>query len=173
MKKTFVLFFCCFFLFFGCAPLMKYEPPKIEASKKIEPYKLPEDPFSKVDPPKAIFLAKADTINLPGSFWKEVSKEQAELVCYTAREHNKIVLRLQYYKELVPQLENLINIYIQINNVRIELQVDERLAKEVYKQMWIDAVNKGIIDKRWANFEKAGHWALILGLLVEVGILAL
>lgn len=155
-----ILVFC-----FGCTPLMKYEPPKFDPPKKIDRYKLPPDPFRELDPPKPLFLAETED-----GKWKEVPKEKATVIAYFPKEHDKIVLRLQYYKEILPQMEQLVNVYIELNNVRVEIQMDEKLAKEVYKQLWIDAQNGRITDQRWDTVNKAGMWAIIIGLLINLGI---
>lgn len=155
------------FLLLACTPLMRYEPPKITMDKALQKqkhYELPTDPFANVEPPKAIFLARAEGQQL----WKEVSKEQAELICYTAREHDKIVLRISYYKEIVPALVRLVNIQIDLNNAHVQLVVSEELAKELYKQFWIDTENKRIADKRWDSLEKGGMWAIIIGQLIAL-----
>ncbi len=154
----------------SCAPALKYEPPKMtmdRALQKQKYYELPPDPFANVEPPKAIFLAKTD-----GGLWKEVPKEQGELVCYTAREHDKIVLRLSYYKEVVPALVRLVNIQIDLNNAHVQLVIDEELAKELYKQFWIDTENKRINDNRWNSLEKGGMWAVIIAQLIAMIALA-
>jgi hypothetical protein len=154
----------------SCAPMMTYTPPKIETPEKMEHYQMPPDPFEGMTAPQPIFLAKATGINLPGTYWREVPKEQAELTCYTAKEHDKIVLKLSYYKEIVPALVRLVNIHIDLNNAHIQLIVDENLAKELYKQFWIDTENKRIADSRWSSLEKGGLWAIILGQLITLAI---
>ena len=166
MKKILVLLILVFFIA-SCAPLMKYEPPKISMDKALQKqkhYELPTDPFANVEPPKAIFLAKE------GQLWKEVPKEQAELICYTAREHDKIVLRISYYKEIVPALVRLVNIQIDLNNAHVQLVVSEELAKEIYHQLFVDAMNKNITDSRWSSLEKGGLYAIILGLIINLGL---
>lgn len=161
--RKFVICLLGVLLLAGCATShMKYEPPKIEPPKKLEHYRLPPDPFAKIEPPQAIFLKKQ------GSVWVECAKEEAILVAYTAREHDKIVLRLGYYKEILPRMEQLINVFIDMNNARIELQVDQQLAKELYKQMWIDVENRRIDEKFWNNLEKAGNWAIIIAQLIAI-----
>lgn len=171
MKRMLVLLIFVFFIV-SCAPLMKYEPPKISMDRALQKqkyYELPADPFVNVEPPKAIFLARADGITgLPGKYWKEVPKEQGELICYTAREHDKIVLRISYYKEVVPALVRLVNIQVDLNNAHVQLVIDEELAKELYKQFWIDTENKRISDKRWDSLEKGGMWAIIIGQLLAL-----
>lgn len=167
MKKIFILLIFMLFFVTSCAPLLKYEPPKISMDKALQKqkhYELPIDPFANVEPPKAIFLAKVEG----QQFWKEVSKEQAELICYTAREHDKIVLRISYYKEVVPALVRLLNIQIDLNNAHVQLVIDEELAKELYKQFWMDTENKRIADKRWDSLEKGGMWAIIIGQLIAL-----
>lgn len=169
MRKFTVLITVLAMLFFfsACAPLMKYEPPKMEPPKKLEQYSLPPDPFVGAEVPKAMYLTKLED----GTF-KVVPKEESTIVAYTVKEHDKIVLRLQFYKELTPALVKLINVHVDIANAHLQLQVDQELAKELYKQFWIDAENKRIVDKRWDSLEKGGYWAIILGQLIAL-ILAL
>jgi len=162
MKKLLILL-CIFVMVVSCAPLMKYEPPKIERPPKIEPYVLPPDPFATLDPPKPIFLARLDS-----GLFKEVPKEEATIIAYVTKEHDKIVIRLQYFKELVPALVKLVNVNIDIANGYITLQVDQQLAKEVYKQLYIDMANKNIVDERWNNLEKGGYWVIILAQLIAL-----
>ena len=164
MKKLLGILVILSFLV-SCTPLMQYTPPKLDPPKKIERYKLPVDPFKDLEPPKPIFLAKTEDGN-----WKEVPKEQGIIIAYFPKEHDKIVLRLQYYKEILPQMEQLVNVYIELNNIRVEIQMDEKLAKEVYKQLWIDAQNGRITDQRWDTANKAGMWAIIIGLLINMAI---
>lgn len=168
MKKCLVFACLVLALLVGCAHQMEYKAPEIKAAEPFPKYVLPPDPFAKVDPPKPIFLAQ----QADGTF-KEVPKNEATILGYTAKEHDKIVLRLQYYKELVPQLEHLVNVYIEINNVRIQLQVDEQLAKEVYKKLWIDTANQAANDKMWTGIQDAGQWAIIIGQLIAILSLAL
>ena len=165
MKKILVLLILVFFIS-SCAPMMKYEPPKISMDRALQKqkyYELPTDPFANVLPPKAIFLAKTES-----GLWKEVPKEQGELICYTEREHDKIVLRISYYKEVVPALVRLVNIQIDLNNAHVQLVIDEELAKELYKQFWIDTENKRLNDSRWNSLEKGGMWAIIIGQLLAL-----
>jgi hypothetical protein len=171
MKKILVLLILVFFIV-SCAPALKYEPPKISMDRALQKqkyYELPPDPFANTAPPKAIYLAKADGVtSLPGQYWKEVPKEQGELICYTEREHDKIVLRISYYKEVVPALVRLVNIQIDLNNAHVQLVIDEELAKELYKQFWIDTENKRLNDSRWNSLEKGGMWAIIIGQLLAL-----
>ncbi|OGM09305.1 hypothetical protein A2Z67_05180 [Candidatus Woesebacteria bacterium RBG_13_36_22] len=169
MKKIIMLILLLVFCV-GCAH-MTYEPPKVTMERSLQKqkhYELPSDPFAGTEPPKAIFLAKADGVNLPGNFYKVVPKEEGELICYTAKEHDKIVLRISYYKEVVPALVRLVNIQIDLNNAHVQLVIDEELAKELYKQFWMDTENKRLSDKRWDTLEKGGLWAIILGQLVAL-----
>lgn len=159
MKKLFLIFVALIILS-GCATNpIKFEPKKFEPPQKIEPYKIPEDPFK--EPPIAIFLKK-----LPDGNYKIVSQDQAELTAYTAKEHNKIVLRITYYKELVPKLENFVNIHIQMYNKSIDLMVDQNLAKELYRELYVEMYNKNKSDNRWNVVEKGGLWAVIIGQLI-------
>jgi len=164
MKKIIVLLILALFVV-SCAPALKYEPPKISMDRALQKqkyYELPTDPFANTTPPKAIYLAKE------GNYWKEVPKEQGELICYTEMEHDKIVLRISYYKEVVPALVRLVNIQIDLNNAHVQLVIDEELAKELYKQFWIDTENKRLNDSRWNSLEKGGMWAIIIGQLLAL-----
>jgi hypothetical protein len=164
MKKIFILLIAVLFIA-SCAPMMTYTPPKVTMDRALQPqkhYELPTDPFANIEPPKAIFLAKVDGV------WKEVPQDKAELTCYTGREHDKIVLRLAYYKEIVPAMVRLVNIQIDLNNAHVQLVIDEDLAKELYKQFWVDAENKRISDKNWNTLEKGGMWAVILGQIIAM-----
>ena len=162
MKKVVCLVLCLVFLV-ACAPALEYKAPDIKPVPPIPKYILPPDPFATVDPPKPIFLAQQKD-----GMFKEVAKAEATIIGYTAKEHDKIVLRLQYYKELVPQLERMVNVYIEINNVRIQLQVDEQLAKEVYRKMWIDTTNEAARQKMLSGIQDTGQWAVIIAQLAII-----
>jgi hypothetical protein len=163
MKKL-IIALCL--LTFSCTPLLKYTPPVIEPPKKMEHYALPVDPTASLSPPKAIFL-KQDT----DGKYIECPETEAYLTAYTGKEHDKIVLRLTYYKELIPQMVNYVNVIIDIGNVRLDLQVDQRLVTEVYKQMWIDAVNNTTVQQRWDTLAKTGQWALIIAEMAAIILL--
>jgi len=168
MKRLLLLLLIVTVIIGGCAT-MKYEAPKLDPVKKIEAYKLPEDPFANVEPPIPIFLKKDET----GKKWIECSKEEAIIVAYIPREHDKIILRIQYLKDINTSLVRLVNVHIDIVNVRAELERDQLLAKEVYKQMWIDAVNQGIVTKTWNDVEKGGLTAIIIVQIIAILALAL
>src|SRR4030042_3298414 len=162
MKKLlFLLPVFCLFLA-GCAATNKltYEPIKIAPPPKSQPYVLPSDPCKGTAPPEAIFLKQQ-----PDGTFQKVSPEQADVIGYVEKEHNKIVLRLSYYKELVPQLEKLVNIHIEIENRQIDLIINQDLLKELYRQLYIEVHNQGITDKQWGTLEKGGLWLIILGQL--------
>lgn len=153
MKKL-IIMLCL--LAFGCTPLVKYTPPTPEPVVKMDRYVLPHDPTASLGAPQAIFLKKdAD------GRWSECPESEAYVTAYTGKEHDKIVLRFNYYKELTPQLVTYINVLVDLGNTRAELRVDERLAKEVYKQMWVDAMNKNITDKQWHSLQKTGDWVMM------------
>lgn len=162
----------------ACTPMLKYEPPKIEHPKKIEAYQIPEDPFAKVEPPKPLFLCKTSGgisagEEKPFYAYKECDRNEATIIAYIPKEHDKIVLRLSYYKELVPALTRLINVYIEIANVKGDLIYDHMTAKEVYKQMWVDVENRRTMEADRALLEKVGLITLTLGQLAAILALAL
>jgi hypothetical protein len=150
----------------GCAT-MKYEAPKLDPVKKIEHYKLPENPFT--EPPIPIFLKRDDT----GTKWVQCSKEEATLNAYIAKEHDKIVLRIQYSDEIISHLVRLVNVHIDMINVKAELERDQLLAKEVYKQMWVDEVNRGAVAKTYNDIEKGMLTAVIITQIIAILSLAL
>lgn len=156
----------CLLLLVGCAAPLKYEPPKPLDIPKIPAYQLPPDPFKDVPPPVQIFLKKE------GGKWIECSKAEGQIIAYTPKEHDKIVLRIQYYNQLVPQLENLVNVHIKIANSEIDLIIDQQLAKEVYKEMWIDTTNAKNRDATLFGLEKYGLYGIIIGLIIEAAVLA-
>ena len=164
MKLISLILVCLFMA--GCAAPLKYEPPKPLDIPKIPEYKLPTDPFQGTAPPVKIFLKKQ------GGTWVECPKEEGQIIAYTPKEHDKIVLRIQYYNQLVPQLERLVNVNIQIANQTITLVIDQQLAKEVYKELWIDVQNARNHDKNMFGLEKGGLYAIIIGLIIEAAILA-
>jgi hypothetical protein len=149
---------------------MKYTPPKPLELPRIPAYQLPPDPFKDVPAPIQIFLKKSAT-GYPYNY-EVCPKEEAEIIAYTPKEHDKIVLRIQYYKEIVPQLENLVNVHIRIANSEIDLIIDQQLAKEVYKEMWIDTTNAKNKQSSQFGLEKYGLYGVIIGLIIEAAILA-
>jgi hypothetical protein len=52
--------------------------------------------------------------------------------------------------------------------VRIQLQVDEQLAKEVYRKMWIDTTNEAARQKMLSGIQDAGQWAVIIAQLAII-----
>jgi len=164
----FITLIVCLLLLAGCAsvPQLKYEKQPFTPPPKSEEYKLPSIDFG--DPPKAIFLAKQSDGN-----WKEVTKEQGELIAYTSKEHDKIVVRIQYYKEMTPKLVDLVNIHIKRDNLLIDLVVDQQTAKELYRELLVDVQNQAKSDKGWNTAEKGGLWAIIIGQLIAIFSLAL
>jgi|GEM_PF-4675363 len=167
MKKILLICIGLSLIFISGCATMKYEAPKLDPVKHLEPYKLPADPFT--EPPIPIFLKRDDT----GKNWVECKKEEAILVAYIPREHDKIVLRIQYLKDINSKLVDLVNVNIEMINMRAELERDQLLAKEVYKQMWIDAENRNVINKTWNDIEKGGLAAVIIAQLVAILSLAL
>lgn len=164
----FITLVVCLLLLAGCAsaPQLKYEKQTFTPPPKSEEYKLPTIDFG--DPPKPIFLAKQSDGN-----WKEVAKEQGELIAYTSKEHDKIVVRIQYYKEMTPKLVDLVNIHIKRDNLLIDLVVDQQTAKEIYRELLVDVQNQAKSDKNWNTAEKGGLWAIIIGQLIAIFSLAL
>jgi hypothetical protein len=144
----------------GCAT-MKYEPPKIDPVVKIAPYALPTSPFT--NPPVPIFLKK----DADGK-WIVCPKEEATVVGYISTEHEKIVLRIQYDDEIIGHLVRLVNIHIDMVNSRAELERDQLLSKEVYKQMWVDEVNRGAIHNTYDTIEKG---VLVVVIIAQVAAL--
>jgi hypothetical protein len=167
MRKLFFVLLAIIFVS-GCAT-MKYEAPKLDPVKKIEPYKLPESPFANVDPPTPVFLKKDEV----GNKWVGCSKEEATLIAYVSKEHDKIVLRIQYSNDIIELLVRLVNVHISIANSRAELERDQLLAKEVYKQMWVDEVNRGAITKTYNDVEKGMLTAVIITQIIAILALAL
>lgn len=165
MKKLFFVLLAIIFIS-GCAT-MKYEAPKLDPVKKLDHYKLPQSPFT--EPPVPIFLKK----DQDGKKWIECSKDEATLIAYISIEHDKIVLRIKYSNEIIAQLVNLVNVHIDLVNIRAELERDQLLAKEVYKQMWIDEVNKGAINKTYNTIEKTTLAAIIIAQVIAILALAL
>jgi len=165
--RKFLLVILAAMLISGCAT-MKYEPPKLDLVKKIPEYKLPEDPFVAAGPPVPLFLKKDTT-----GKWIECSKEEAIVIAYIPKEHDKIVLRIQYLKDINAALVRLVNIHIDITNVKSELERDQLLRAEIYKEMWTDAVNQGIISKTWNDVEKGGLTAIIIVQIIAILGLAL
>jgi len=166
--RKFLLLLLMLVIVGGCAT-MKYEPPKLDPVRKIEAYRLPEDPFVASGPPIAIFLKKDETEKK----WVECSKEEAIIIAYIPREHDKIVLRIQYLKDINSFLVRLVNIHIDLVNIRAELERDQLLRGEVYKEMWIAAVNQGIKTKTWNDLEKGGLAAIIIVQIIAILALAL
>lgn len=161
----------------SCTQKFTYTPPKIEPVKKYEHYNVPADPFANVEPPVPIFLCKngggVDKDGNKFDSYRSCEKALSTVIAYVPREHDKIVLRIGYYKELVPALVRLVNVYIEIANVKGELINDQMLAKEVYKQMWVDTENKRISEADKAMLEKFGLLGLSIAQVIAILALAL
>jgi hypothetical protein len=167
MKRYLLLFVLLLLVVSGCATVQeKYEPRPFTPPVKVPEYKLPVDPFANTSPPEMIFLRK-DT---SGKF-VVCPKEEAELSAFTAKELQKITIRLQYYKTITSQLEDLVNIHIRRENVLIEVIIDQNILKELNREMVVDLRNKMSSDQFWNKLEKGGYVAVIIGLLIEMGVL--
>jgi len=157
MRKLLVLLVALFILA-GCATTqLKYEKQDFITPPKVEVYKLPLDPFT--EPPVPIFLNK-DTAGK----YILCQKEEAELVAYTSKELGKITLRIAYLKEVNSNLERLVNIYIQRENVMIDIITDQQTAKEIYRGLIVDLQNQN----KGQSVEKVGMWAIMIGQLAVI-----
>ncbi len=157
MKKVIVLL-AGLLLLTGCATTqLKYEPHSFTPIPKVEAYKLPEDPFK--EPPVPVYLKK-DT----SGKYITCQKEEAELVAYTGKELNKIVLRLEYLKTVNADLEKLVNIHIQRENVLIDIVTDQNTAKEIYREILVDLQNQ----IKGQKIDQAGQWVIIIGQLIAI-----
>jgi hypothetical protein len=167
--KKFILVLLALVLLSGCAAQMKYTPPVIPKPEKLPAYLPPPDPTAQLEPLKPIFL-KRDPVD--SNKWVVCDKAESILIAYFPQEHDKIVLRVQYLKDINVALVKLVNVYIEINNIRVELQLDHQLAKEVYKQLWVDTENKLANTKLLGNVEKGGLAAIIVAQLIAIISLA-
>jgi len=166
MKKLLMLLLLVTFILIGCATEpIKYEKQSFTPPPKQEEYKLPADPFANVPAPVFIYLKK-DT---DGRYIVS-SKEEVEVYAFTPTELQKITLRISYLKEVNTQLVDLVNIQIRRGNVLIDLFVDQQIAKELYREINVDLQNQMKHDKAWNTVEKGGLWAIIIGLIIELGI---
>jgi len=167
MKKFSVLLtaLVVFVLLTGCASQLKYTPPTINAPEKLPAYVPPDDPTAKLEPPKPFFL-KRDPKD--PQKWVMCDKSEGIVLAYFPVEHDKIVLRIQYLKEMNKLLVDLVNVNIQISNVKSELIVNQQMAKEVYKEMYVDIYNQYYNEKMQGNVEKAGLLLVILGQLAAL-----
>jgi hypothetical protein len=166
MKKWIALLLSLFLLV-GCAETIKYEREKPLDIPKLPSYTLPENPLKDVPPPAPFFIRKVS----PG-LWKECTKEESEATGYFPKELSKITLLLQYYASLLPQTENMVNVTVMVANKQIDLVMDEQIAKEFYREMWIDCQNARNKDKSLFGLEKYGLYGVIIGLIIEAAILA-
>jgi hypothetical protein len=165
MKKIAILL-AILFLATGCATQIPYTKQVFTPPPKADSYKLPADPFTGVPAPTMIYLKKDAT-----GKYVVCPKEEVELYAFTSTELGKITIRLNYYKDERPQLENLVNLHIQRENLLIDLIVDQNVLKELLREMNVDLQNKINSDKMWWSVEKGGYIAVILGMLIEMGIL--
>jgi len=165
MKKFMLLLVAVVILSAGCATQLKYTPPTIPKPEVLPAYIPPDDPTAKLEPPKPFFL-KRD----PGDpqKWVVCEKPEGIVLAYFPVEHDKIVLRLQYLKEMNKLLVDLVNVHIQISNVKSELITDHMLSKEVYKEMYVDIYNQYQNERLQGNVEKAGLLLVILGQLAAL-----
>lgn len=164
--KRFICILLALVFVSGCAT-MKYEPPKLDPVRKLDHYKLPDSPFVG-NQPVPIFLKRDESGKIV-----ECPKQEATIVAYISTEHDKIVLKLQYDNQIIDHLVKLVNVHIDMVNVRAELERDHILAKEVYKQMWIDEVNKGAISKTYNDLEKGMLTVVIIAQIIAILALAL
>jgi hypothetical protein len=139
---------------------VKYEPLKFNPPAKAEAYKLPPDPFANIPAPVPIYLKKDAT-----GKYITCKAEEADIVAFTGKDLNTITIRITYFKNLMPQLENLVNLHIQRENGLIDLIIDQNILKEFYREMNVEWQNKAHKDKILGDIEKAGLWLVIIGQL--------
>ena len=169
MRKLIALVPILLFLLIGCAGnQIKYEPRPFTPPAKVPDYKLPLDPFANTPAPVGIFLKKD-----PSGKFVLCPKEEATIVGYTSKELDRITLRLQYLKTQNTQLVELINIHVMRQNVLIDIVIDKNLVTEIYRQLFVDMQNKMSSEQFWNKVEKSGQWLVIIGLLIEMGILVI
>jgi hypothetical protein len=166
MKKYLVLLVILFALT-ACAQTIKYKRQPFTPPKKAEAYKLPASPLSEMSAFDLVFIKKD-----PIGRYVTCPKAEAELTAFTAKDLNKVTLTIQYYKEMAPQLESLVNLHIQRENLLIDFIVDQNFLKELLREWNVDIQNKAASDKTWWNVEKGGYWGVIIGLIIEAAILA-
>ena len=164
MKKLLCILLVIMFMS-GCAT-MKYEAPKLDPVRKLDYYKLPDSPFAG-NPPVPIFMKRDENGKIV-----ECPKQEATIVAYISTEHDKIVLKLQYDNEIIAHLVRLVNVHIDMVNVRAELERDQQLSKEVYKQMWIDEVNRSGVNKTYSDVEKGLLVVIIVAQIIAIMSLA-
>jgi hypothetical protein len=162
MKRFIVVIAMLTVFLFGCASQLKYTPPTISKPEVLPAYVPPDDPTAKLEPPKPFFLKRDPS---DPQKWVVCEKPEGIVLAYFPVEHDKIVLRLQYLKEMNKLLVDLVNVHIQISNVKSELITDHMLAKEVYKEMYVDVYNQYQNERLQGNVEKAGLLLVILGQL--------
>ena len=166
--KRFYLLLIVLFVLVSCATTQKtYTPQVFTPPTKSPEYKLPEDPFANIPAPVSIFLKKDSS-----GKYVLCSKEEAEIVGFTGKELNKIVLRLDYYKTQLPQVAQLVNLHIQREDLLINLIVDQNILKELFREMYIEAYNKGESQQFWNKVQQGGYWAMIIALVIEIAMLA-
>ena len=168
MKKWIALAMILFWIT-GCAGTkLVYTPQPFTPPAKSPEYKLPPDPTAGIPAPTPTTYFKRDATGK----WVECPKEQAELSAFTSKELNKITIKLEWVKTILPQLEGNINLHIQHENNLIDIIVDKNTAKEIYRELYVEMYNKALSDKNLFNVEKGGYIAVIIGLLIEAAILA-
>jgi PBP1b-binding outer membrane lipoprotein LpoB len=167
MKTLAVLIFVAFLLV-GCAGTqVKYEPQTFTPPNKVPLYVPPADPFDKSPAPVAIYLKKDTT-----GKYVVCPREEADIEAFTSKELDKITLRIHSLKVTNAQLVELINIHVMRENVLIDIIVDKNIAKELYRQLFVDMQNKMSQEDFMHKLQQGGYWAVIVALLIEVGVLA-
>ena len=166
MKKWIVLLVLFLFVT-GCAGTqIKYEAQPFTPPPKSEAYKIPADPFTGIPLPEPTYLKKDSS-----GKYIVCKKEEAEVAAFTTKDIHNLTIRIVYYRDLNVALENQINLHIQRENLLINFVIDVNILKELYRQMNVDLQNKVSSDKMMFNLEKGGYIAVIIGMLIEMGIL--
>jgi hypothetical protein len=139
----------------SCAGPQKFEPPDefkpfdIE-QRNIKPFKLRVDKLAqilekvhKMDKPVPIYLIrKGDT---SGFDWEGELPEDAQVIGYLVKEHNKIVAKVQQGKmmtEIAELLVQRIQIEVELYNSMIELVKLQDVTIQRYRTLWINAENR-------------------------------
>lgn len=165
MRKWIALLFLL--LLVGCAAPLKYEKQVFTPPPKAEAYKMPSDPFTGIPLPEPTYLKKDPS----SGHYIVCKKEEAEVAAYTTKDIHNLSIRIIYYRDLNVALENQINLHIQRENLLITLVIDQNILKELLREFNVDLQNKIHSDKMWWNVEKGGYIAVIIGMLIEMGLL--
>lgn len=139
----------------SCAGAQKFEPPDefkpIEVEERFtKPFKLRIDKLAeilekvhKMDKPVPIYLVRKG--NTSDFDWEGEIPDDAQIIGYLVKEHNKIVAKIEQGKmmtEIADLLVQRVQVEVELYNSMLELVKLQDVTVQRYRTLWINAENR-------------------------------